>query len=45
MSDVTSRGLYDFEINGTFSYNPYPELIDIENKDEFNFHYAVNKFE
>jgi hypothetical protein len=45
MSDVTSRGLYDFKINGTFSYNPYPDLVDIENKEEFNFHYAVNKFE
>lgn len=45
MSEVTSRGIYDFKINGTFSYNPYPDLVDIENKEEFNFHYAVNKFE
>jgi hypothetical protein len=35
----------DFIVNGTFSYNPYSDLMDIENKDKFNFHYAVNKFE
>lgn len=45
MSEATSRGIYDFRINGTFSYNPYPDLIDIENKNEFDFNYTVNKFE
>jgi LEA14-like dessication related protein len=33
----------DLKINGTFSYNPYPDLIQIENKEEFNLQYPKQK--
>lgn len=36
---------FDLRINGTFSYNPYPDLIDIENKEEFNYQYTANKIQ
>ena len=32
---------FDLKINGTLSYYPYPNLIDIENKDEFNYQYTT----
>ena len=44
LSRMSSEGKsLDFKINGTFSYNPYPDLLEIENKEEFNFQYTTNK--
>jgi hypothetical protein len=44
MSLSSSQGESDdFIINGTFSYNPYPDLSEIENKEVFNFQYTTKK--
>ena len=41
-NDIFLGKSLDLKINGTFSYNP-SNLIEIENKEEFDFLYTTNK--
>ena len=46
MSKIYLQGKsLNFIIKGTFSYNPYPDIIEIENKEEFNLQYTANKLQ
>jgi len=43
-NDIFLDKSLNLKINGTFSYNP-SHLIEIENKEEFDFLYTTNKLQ